>query len=355
LILIPVFSSVLAKKLLLRLQLEAPEAEIALSVSHDHKARILDALADLPSELRRRVSLLEGDFAAIDMGLSGKEYRALLDRIRVIHFIAPMPSPSVAQKRAEQLIIGGVREALELGRNCSKLERIVYYGSALVSGDRTGSVLESDLEKNQGFRSPVEECLAIAERMVRARFSEIPISVLRPSLISGDAQTGETDREGPVGFLISLLLNSPQELPMLIPGDGDIAMNLTSADYVIDVAQRILSLPWTTGKTFHISDPEPLSVRRFVELVAQAAGRKSSAASLPPRLSKALFNAPGPLSWAKTPRALIELMTTPVRYDSRNTDLALKETEIRAPRFESYVELLVGAAKRRREMRKKGE
>jgi nucleoside-diphosphate-sugar epimerase len=298
--------------------------------------------------------VLEGDASAIDMGLSGSEYRSLLERIRVIHFIAPTLRPGVERKRAEYAIVGGAREVLELGRNCSKLERLVYYGSALVSGDRTGTILEEDLEKNQGFRSPTEECLAIAERMVRARFAEIPISVLRPSLVACDSKTGETDREAPIGFLVSLLLGSPQELPVLIPGDGDVAMNLTSIDYVIDVADRVASWSSAIGKTFHVTEPEPPSVRRFFELVAQAAGRKPPTGSLSPRLSKALFNAPGPLSWAKTPRALIELLTTPVRYDSRNTDLALKDVVVTAPRFESYVEQLVSTAKQRRDKQKKG-
>ena len=51
---------------------------------------------------------------------------------------------------------------IELARAAKRLERLVHHSSVFVSGDRSGVVRESELAVGQGFRSPVEESLALA-------------------------------------------------------------------------------------------------------------------------------------------------------------------------------------------------
>jgi thioester reductase-like protein len=299
-----------------------------------------------PAE-RKRVVVYEGDPAAIDFGLSGAEYRELSARVHRVHHMAQVTYPSASRKDAEYVNVGSMREVIEFGRFCQRLECIAVHSSAQVSGNRTGLVLEEELAARQSFRSPVEETLARAERIARAAMRDLPISVIRPTQIVGDSRTGEVDRfDGPY-LLILLILSAPQEFPVLLPTRGDVPMNLVPIDYVVQAARHIARSPQAIGKTFHLTDPKPLTVRKVFQLVAQSGGRRLPGGFIPSRVTKALLSTPGLSLVSKSPRAFVDTITTPVRYDTRSTDDVLAGSEIHCPSFESYVDALVSFVKQR--------
>lgn len=306
------------------------------------------AALDQMSKLDRdRIAVIAGDAAAMDLGLSGKEYRELASRVERIHHLAQVTYPGADRKMAESVNIGAMREIIELGRVCEKLKSIVVHSSAMVSGNRTGLVLEDELAAGQTFRTPVEETLARAERLARSHMTELPIVVVRPTQIVGDSRTGEVDRfDGPY-LLILLIVSSPQDLPVPLPTRGDAPMNLVPIDYVVSAAHYIGRRPDALGKTFHIADPRPLTVRRVFELVAAAGGKRLPGGFIPTRLTRALLNAPGLNLLSKSPRAFLDLLTTPVRYDAKHTEQILQDSGITCPPFESYVGELVTYVKRR--------
>ena len=124
-------------------------------------------------------------------------------------------------------------------------------------------------------------------------------------------------------------------------------MNLVPIDYVVQAAHHIGMSSQAIGKTFHIADPKPLTVRQVFQLVAQSGGRRLPQGFIPSRLTKALLRTPGVSLVSKSPRAFIDTITTPVRYDTRNTDDVLSGSQIHCPPFESYVDALVSAVKNR--------
>ena len=58
-----------------------------------------------------------------------------------IHHCAQVTYLGVDAKTAEQVNVGGAREAIELAASCEKLECLVFHSTAHVSGDRRGLVL----------------------------------------------------------------------------------------------------------------------------------------------------------------------------------------------------------------------
>jgi thioester reductase-like protein len=314
------------------------------------------ALEQLDPAERERVVVYEGDAAAIDLGLSGAEYRELAARVERIHHVAQVTYPGVTRKLAELVNVGAMREILEFGRVCERLKCLVVHSSAQVSGGRTGFVREDELAARQTFRSPVEETLARAERLAKASMGELPIAIVRPTQIVGDSRTGEVDRfDGPY-LLILLILSAPQDFPVLLPARGDTPMNLVPIDYVVQAARRIGMNPQAVGKTFHLADPKPLTVRQVFQLVAQSGGRRLPGGFIPSRVTKALLSTPGLSYVAKSPRAFVDTITTPVRYDTTNTDDVLAGSNIHCPPFESYVDALVAFVKQRvQERRVKNE
>jgi thioester reductase-like protein len=302
------------------------------------------ALDGLPLADRRRVNLIDGDAASMDLGLSGAEFRSLAAEVDRIHHCASVSYLGAPRDAAEQMNVGGAREILELAEACTSLKCLVHHSTASVSGDRTGLVREDELYTDQIFRNVVEETKARAERMMRAAMTgprRLPIAVLRPTIVVGDSTSGEVDRfDGPY-LLILLLVTSPPDFALPLPGRGDSLLHLVPADYYVHAARAIGRDPRAIGRTFHIADPQPLTARRVFELVARAGGRRMPRGFIPANITKALLRTPGLERFAKSPRAFLDALGTPVSYSSTNTDELLAGTGIQCPSFESYVDRLV--------------
>jgi thioester reductase-like protein len=314
------------------------------------------ALDAMTPEERSRVNLIEGDAVAMDLGLSGAEYLALAREVDRIHHVVQVSYAGVDAKTAARVNVGGAREILEFADVCANLRCLVFHSTAQVSGDREGRVLEGELKAGQRFRNVVEETRALAEKIVRGAMSRLPIAVVRPSIVVGDSTTGEVDRfDGPY-LLILLIVTSPPDFPLPLPGRGGEPLNLVPLDYVVRAAHAIGMSEQAVGKTFHLVDPAPLSARQVFELVARAGGRPQPLGFIPANLTKALLRTPGIERFAKSPRALIETLGTNVTYDHSNTDRILEGSSIECPPFESYVDRLVGFVRKRlREKRAKSE
>jgi nucleoside-diphosphate-sugar epimerase len=319
-----------------------PKARVTAVVRSKFLGDARASREEMPAERRKRLRFVEGDAAAIDLGLSGAEFKALTREVTRIHHCAQVTYLGVDRATAEHLNVDGTVEIVELARHCDKLECLVFHSTAHVSGDRRGVVREDELKAGQSFRTVVEETKARAEQVVRGAMDKVPIVVLRPSTIVGDSRTGEVDRfDGP--YLVMLLVvTSPPDLALPLPGRGDEPLNLVPIDWVARASVAIGRDPGARGKTFHLVDPHPLTARRVFELVARAGGRRGPRGSIPTNLAKALLRAPGLDRIAQSPRAFLETLTTPVVYDAHNTAEILDTLGVPpCPPLESYVDKLV--------------
>src|SRR5688572_13655140 len=66
-----------------------------------------EALDALPLEQRSRVNIIEGDAAAMDLGLSGSEFKAISGEVDRIHHMAQVSYLGADRKLAEEVNLGG--------------------------------------------------------------------------------------------------------------------------------------------------------------------------------------------------------------------------------------------------------
>jgi nucleoside-diphosphate-sugar epimerase len=357
------FPSFRARKMCEELVRADPRTFVHAVVRQEHEEEARAALDTLPLEQRRRVNLVEGDAAAMDLGLSGAELAAITPEIDRIHHLAQVSYLGADRKLAERVNVGGAREVLEVAAMCKSLRSLAFHSTAHVSGDRTGLVLEGELDKGQEFRNVVEETLARAEKMMRAAMPKLPICVIRPTIVVGDSQTGEVDRfdghapsrgdaahavsapaDAGAYLLILLIVTAPPEFPLPLPGRPESSLHLVPVDYYVRAACALARDPRAAGRTFHVGDPAPLTARRVFELIASAGGRPSPRTFIPTNLTKALLRTPRLDRLdrlAKSPRAFLDTLATPVSYSFANTAELLYDTDIRCPPLESYVDGLV--------------
>ncbi|NOY94148.1 MAG: oxidoreductase [Deltaproteobacteria bacterium] len=334
-------TSFLATRVVRRLLESDPEIQLRCIVQTKSMPKARAFVASLHELAAKRVTLLEGDTASIDLGLSGGEFSRLASEVELIHHCASVTYLGASRDVAVATNEGGAREIVELALAAKSLRRLVHWSTALVSGARRGYVLEEELEAQKSFRNVIEETRFRAEAIVREAMDEVPTTILRPTTLVGDSLTGETDRlEGPY-LLILLLLNAPMDLRLPIPGNGEIPLNLVPIDYVIAAGCQIARDTRAEGRCFHIIDPAPLTSRRVFELIASAAGRPLPRGSMPTGLAAKLLRAPGLDRVSQVPRGFLDQLATEVVYDDRGARELLEGSGVECPPFESYVGTMV--------------
>jgi fatty acyl-CoA reductase len=158
-----------------------------------------------------RVSLLAGDLALPDCGLSASDVqRAQGEVTEVIHCAASVDF-DLPLRRACQANITGSLSVLQLAKGCSLLRRMVSVSTAYVTPHRSGPLSESLAALPRPAAEIYEEALAgrcgkqemlklsghpntytltkcIAEHLLMERRQNVPLHIVRPSIISASSR-----------------------------------------------------------------------------------------------------------------------------------------------------------------------
>jgi nucleoside-diphosphate-sugar epimerase len=266
--------------------------------------------------------------------------------VRVVHHAYQVLDLDAPADVARHVNVGGAREMIELGKAAHYLERLVHHSSVFVSGDRSGLVLESELAEGQGFRSPVEESLALAEQML-SRHASLPLCIVRSPWVVGDSLTGEVDRLGGVYPLLIFLAGAPRGVPLPLPPRAAETLYAVPVDYVARAARIIAGHPGALKKTVHLVDPAAPSVRRFVEIVAERLGQPVESSRNPAVFGRALVKNPGVGLLARKLRQVSELLGADATYDTKNALELLSPSRVECPPLESYVDVMIEHVERR--------
>ena len=344
-VLITGYAGPLAEQLLE--QLHSAETEVRFELlSHDP----LLARATFEAQsaaVRGRSTLIDGDTTAIDFGLGGQEYRELGRRITHSIHLIPAQDVELGAAELERRNVGSMREVLELARNAARLRAMVVQSSTAVSGDRSGLVLENELRFGQRFRSPVEQTLAVAERMARAEWERLPLAVARFSRIVGHSRTGRPNESEPLCSLIEHLATAPSGFEVPLPPADSARVHLVPSDVAVQALYQLLLERRAQQRCVQVTDPNSPSLRDFLEQIAGASGRRRAPEQPHKRLGRAL--AAGGSARSRRIRQLLDELSQPVDYDRHNAEELLPGLSY--PRFDGYVAALVAAARAAREER----
>jgi thioester reductase-like protein len=322
------------------------DAPVALLV----RPRYLDDARRFAESLPRPVELIEGDVTAIDLGLGGEDYLALARRVAVVHHAAQSTWEAAPPRTVTTLNVQGTHEVIELAataRGLGRSIRIVAYSSTLVAGDHEGIIREADLELGQGFRSEVERSLYQAERMLRRASADASVTVVRPSIMVGHSETGETDvLDGPYLYL-AVLLESPVDITLPLPASGANTLHIVPVDHVARAGVALGDVVHSGLRTYHVVDRRSLPARRVFELLAEAAQRRFRSSGMPVNLARAVLRTPGVDRLARSPRAFFERLAARTLYDDTSAHSVLAAAGVECPPFEAYAPALVAATKQR--------
>src|SRR5262245_23840547 len=127
------FPSLYARKMVAEVLENEPRAFVHAVVLPKFALAARAAVEALPPEQAARIELIEGDVAAMDLGLSGVEFRRLTREVDRIHHVAHANYAGVDRKVAEASNVAGAVEILEFASAASELRCLVYHSTAHVA------------------------------------------------------------------------------------------------------------------------------------------------------------------------------------------------------------------------------
>lgn len=335
------FPRLLARGLVQRGLNAQPNLTVALLHRPEDAAEANALLASLGAEDAARVVLVAGKLGDLDLGLPGPWAQWLLSHAtHLFHAGAQTSGPSAVVMRHN---LEGFGALAQLAGDCPNLRRLVVFSTAFVSGDRTGEIAEEELDQGQTLRSPFERSMFAVEQVARSLMPRLPITVLRPGAMIGHSRTGDASglTEGP-NYLVRLMVRLPAEMPVLLPGSGVVPFNIVPIDYVVQAAWALALKPEAEGRTFHLTDPNPVSARQAFELLGDFANRPAPFTGRWPMLMlRRGLRMAGLGRLAPGQMTLLDDLTRHVTYQCGGALSLLADTGIVCPPFEAYADTLV--------------
>ena len=223
---------------------------------------------ELAAALREnsRVEVMQGDVSLPRLGLDETEYTRLTERVtHIIHSAADL-RVNVPIDALRKTNVEGTATMLAFAKDVNRnhgLERYSHISTAYVAGRRKGAIAEADLTGEYGFSNAYEMSKYEGEVLVQAAKSDLPISVFRPGMIVGSADSGEIQTFNTFYYPLRLYLTG--KMPM-IPADPAMPVNIIPVDVAADAVVRLTFCPEAQGLNFHLTAPLE-SLPRLGELV----------------------------------------------------------------------------------------
>lgn len=331
---------------LLQKWLESSEARLILLVRGKHgespEKRIMDSLKALypagdAGRFSSRIEVVSGDVSFDGLGLDEALYRALAAKVTHIIHCAAAARFDLELEDARRTNVGGTRNILEFGRACGALERIDYIGTAYVAGRRAGVIREDELNKGQEHNNTYERSKMEAEELVRGTMRELPIAILRPSIVICDSRTGRASSFN--GFYRALRMYWLGALKVL-PGNSSSAMDLVPVDYVTEAVYSISKRPASVGACYHLTAgaANAISLGEISELASLHFGREKFTIVPPAEFTAYVSKMRGRLTekeldMIKEITLYMPYLSGELRFDDSNT---VRETGLTPPSVRSY-------------------
>jgi NAD(P)-dependent dehydrogenase (short-subunit alcohol dehydrogenase family) len=337
-------------KRLVRRLLARRGAVVHFLVRPGSEARVPELLAYWGASRQRAIPVV-GDLTASRLGVAGDALKALKGQIDHFYHLAAVYDLQAGEDSQVQVNVEGTRHAVDLARAIDA-RHFHHVSSIAAAGLYEGVFREDMFDEAEGLDHPYFMTKHESEKIVR-RECKVPWSVYRPAMVVGDSKTGEMDKiDGPYYFF-KLIQRMRQILPPWMPSIGleGGRINIVPVDFVVDAIDHISHHHHTSGRCYHLVDPQGYRVGDVLDIFARAAhapkmnlfvnaalfgfiprGVKKSLMALAPvrRIRNAVMKDLG------LPEDIFTFVNYPTRFDRRETDAALKGSGIECPDLHDY-------------------
>jgi long-chain acyl-CoA synthetase len=294
-----------------------------------------------------RCTAVAADVTRPGLGLAEADREDIAHAVdEVVHCAAAVAfDQPLADARA--INVGGAARIAELAERCARrargLRRLVHVSTAYVAGEHDGVFAEDDPGAGRSFRNTYEQTKHEAEALLRSWPAPLPLQIVRPSIIVGDAATGWTRSFNVLYWPLRMFAKG--RLPV-IPATIDAPVDVVSVDYVADA---ILALGDAAPATYHLVAADQAStVGEVAALAARRFGLPEPDVVAPQQLAAA-FDAPLAEPERRAldrARVYFPYFDLRVHFDDRHTRSLLSPAGVRTAPLSAYFDELMDYAER---------
>jgi len=299
----------------------------------------------------KRVIPITGDLTKSMLGIPAKKRRELEGKIDHLFHLAAVYDLMADAESQIRVNVDGTQNTVKFAENI-KVKRFHHMSSIASAGLYSGVFREDMFEEAYGMDNPYFKTKHDSEGVVRHE-CKVPWRIYRPGIVVGHSETGVIDKiDGPYYFF-KLIQKMRKMMPSWMPtlGIEGGRINIVPVDYVVDATIHIAHKPRLDGKCFHLTDPKPKRIGEVLNMFAKAAHApemtmridarifnyipmaiKQGLKMLPPvrRISNQVMKDFG------LPPDMMKFVNYPTKFDSRETERALKGSGIILPRLDDY-------------------
>ena len=290
-----------------------------------------------------------GDLSKESLGVEGFD-----ERIDHFFHLAAIYDMAADEETMMSANVEGTRHVVEFA-NGHDVGRFHHTSSIAVAGQYKGLFREDMFDEGQALPHAYHRSKFESEKLVREELSEAALRVYRPGIVVGHSQTGEMDKiDGPYYFF-KLLQKLRHALPEWFPlaGPEGRNANLVPVDFVARAMDHIAHMDDDDlyGDTFHLVDPQPISVGESLNQFAKAAHAPQFAmrvdanltGAIPKPVRAGLMAVPAVknvrdqlLGDLGIPPDVMEHRDFEADFDARDAQRALRGTGIAVPPLSTY-------------------
>ncbi|MBM7622230.1 thioester reductase-like protein [Bacillus tianshenii] len=286
-------------------------------------------------------TLIEGDITQPDLMIKDEDLAILKQEVHFVFHLAAVYDLAVKKEIAYQVNVNGTKQVLDLLKKLTNLKRFIYFSTAYVAGLREGKIYEHELMHSSGFKNHYEHTKYLAEVLVEDEKRVIPTTIIRPGIVKGHSQTGETNKfDGPY-FMLNFL-DALKFLPF-IPhlGKGEAEFNVVPIDYIVKGTCHLAYSEKAEGKTLHLTNPSPISIREAYSIATEILLQKAPKGSIPLSLAKSFLRVPTARKWLKVERQALDYFTWKGSFECPEAKGILSDTNIHCPSFKETADCMV--------------
>jgi long-chain acyl-CoA synthetase len=296
-----------------------------------------------------RLVPVRGDVTLPDLGLDEQLRERLAEDVTQVVHSAASVSFNLPLDKARAINTEGTRRLLEFAKLCALrgdgLERYAHVSTAYVAGTHRGAFYEHDLNRGQRFNNSYELSKWEAEQHVRSCARRIPVTIVRPSIVVGEEDSGWTPAFNVVYG--PLAAYSRGSLPVL-PARRSAPVDVVPVSYVADAIFNLASREDTVGQTYTLAaGPEASNVGELIDMSAAAFGRRRALALRPSVYRRVVHpwlvgrGSPTRRRAVKRTEAYFPYFDMRARFDTGAAIAALEPAGIHAPPLSRYFDALV--------------
>ena len=336
-------------------QLVKRKGDIYVLVRKDSSKKFKDLVNERWHADAKRLHAVSGDLTKKRLGISTKKINDLEGKLKHVFHLAAVYDLGADLASQEAANIDGTKHAMQLAE-ATNAKCFHHTSSIAAAGLYQGVFREDMFEEAENLQHPYFHTQHKAEAVVRDE-CKTPYRIYRPGIVVGHSKTGEIDKiDGPYYFF-KLIQKMRKTLPAWMPALGIEGgrLNLVPVDFVTQAMDHIAHKAGLNGKCFHLTDPKPRRIGEVLNIFAQAGHAPLMSLRFDARLFNFIpqaikqgLNMLAPvrrvgdyfLKELGIPRDVLGLINYPTKFDTRQTDAALKGSKIAVPKLEKYAWVL---------------